>query len=54
MEGEKPTIMMIQETDPRMKDTNQIGLGMVYQVNIANYIKRSIQFNKNLRKMTMS
>ena len=41
---------MRQDTDPKMKDTNKIGLGMVYQAEITNYIKISIDFKQNLHK----
>ena len=48
MEGERPKIIMSLEANPNKKDTDQIGLDMLYQANIADYIKRSIQFQEKL------
>ena len=50
MEGERPTIIMILDMDPNTRKTNQISLDMLYQADIAKYIKRSKEFKKNLRK----
>ena len=41
---------MILETDLNMKETDQIVMDMIYQAEITDYIKRSIEFKKNLRK----
>ena len=41
---------MSLELDPKIKDTNQIGLDMLYQVEISDYINRSKEFKQNLRK----
>ena len=40
IEGEIPTRIMILEMDPGTKDTNQIGLYMLYKSYITDYIKR--------------
>ena len=37
-EVERPTRIMSLETDPNMKETNKIGLDMLYQADITNYI----------------
>ena len=50
MEGEIPTRIMSLEANTNTKDTYQIGLDMIYQAEIANFIKRSIAFQQNLRK----
>ena len=47
IEGERPTRIMIPETDPNTKETNQIGLVMLYQSDITNYIKISKEFKQN-------
>ena len=41
---------MIPDTDPSTKETNQIGLVMLYKEDITNYIKISKEFKKNLHK----
>ena len=48
MEGERPTGIMSQETDPNTRETNQIVLDILYQAYITDYINRSIYFNQNL------
>ena len=50
MYGEKTTITMILETDTNTKATYQIGLDVLYQAYITDYIKISIDFNKTLCK----
>ena len=50
VEGERPTRIMSLQTYPNTGDTNHIGLYMLYQANNTNYIKRSTEFKKNLRK----
>ena len=50
MEDERTTRIMILDTDTNTKYTDQICLEMLYQAEITDYIKRSIDFNKNLRK----
>ena len=49
-EVERPTRVMILETKTNTRDTNQIGLDMLYQSYITGYIKRNIDLKKNLRK----
>ena len=41
---------MIPDTDPSTKETNQIGLVMLYQEDITNYKNIRKEFNQNLRK----
>ena len=41
---------MILDTDTNTKETNQIGLDMLYQADIADYIKRSIVFQEKICK----
>ena len=41
---------MILETDINTRDTNQIGLEMLYQEEITYYVNRSIDMKQNLRK----
>ena len=50
IEGERPKRIMIPETDPNNKETNQIGMVMLYQAYTNNYIKRSKEFKQNLHK----
>ena len=50
MECEIPTIIMILETGTKKGDTKQIGLEMLYQADITNYIKISKEFKQNPRK----
>ena len=51
MEGEIPTIIMNLETDTNTRETNQIGLDILYQADITDYIKRSIYFKENIRNL---
>ena len=50
LEGGIPTRIIILDTDPNTKDIDKIGLDMLYQSDISEYIKRSKEFKKNLRK----
>ena len=50
MEGKIPTRMMSQQTDNNTRDTDKIGLDMIYKAEIVNYIRISIESKKNLRK----
>ena len=50
MECERPTRIMILETYPNTRETNHISLDMLYQADITKYIKRYIEFKKNLCK----
>ena len=50
IEGEITTRIMSLDTDTSMKETNQIGLDMLYQADIPNYIKINKEVKKNLRK----
>ena len=49
MEVERPTIIMILETDPNTIETDQIGMYVIYQSDITYCIKMSIYFKKDLR-----
>ena len=49
-EGERTRTIMILETDPNTKETNKIGLDMIYQADITNYMKIIIEFKINLLK----
>ena len=42
MEGERPTIIVIQKMDPNTRDTDHTSMGMLYQAEITYYIKRCI------------
>ena len=44
-----PTIIINLDMDTNTRDANQIGMGMIYQSEITGYIKRSLEFKKNLR-----
>ena len=48
MEGEITTRIMSIETDTNTRETYNISLEMIYQVDITDYIKRSIEFKQNL------
>ena len=48
MIGKIPTIIMSLYTDTNTRDTNNIGLDKIYQADITDDIKRSIQFKQNL------
>ena len=50
IEDEMPTRTMSLDADTNTKGTNQIGLDMIYQEDIEDYIKRSIEFKKNIRE----
>ena len=41
---------MSLDTDPKTRETDKIGLDMIYQEDITNYIKRSMDFKQNLCK----
>ena len=42
---------MSLETDTNAKDTDKIGMSMLYQAQITDYVKIINEFNKNLRKL---
>ena len=50
MEDERPKIIMILEMDTNTRETDQIGLDVLYKADIADYIKRSKEFKQNLCK----
>ena len=50
MEGERPTRITILETDPNTRETGKIGLDMLYQAEITDYIKKIIDLKENLHK----
>ena len=50
MEGEIPTRIMRLDMDTNRREINHIGLDMLYQVDITNYINGNKDFKQNLRK----
>ena len=50
MEGKRPTRISL-DMDTNTRSTNQIVLDILYQVDITDYINRSIYFKQNLRKL---
>ena len=50
IEDKIPTIIMNLYMYPNTKDTDQIGLEIIFQADITNYIKIRIEFKQNLLK----